>query len=482
MVDGLLPRWLKSTLHSQQHVAMSLCSILPFLLSFHCHFVESNTFLFFSLSLLFFIYSSGVETSKDWSRLATVVATFEVLILFLFLKFVTYPSTSFSEVDDIQYVFYLNVTVMMLVGFGFLMTFQKLNALTAVGMTFLITTICIPWAILTGRFFASVAGNLEEYPGVQTNSSLWSPIELNITSLLQGNFAAAAVLISFGALIGKVTPSQIALMTIIEVPLYSLNKEVFCIGALGTLDMGGTIFIHLFGAYFGLAVAYMLGKPEYTDDAEPSRISDVFSLVGTVFLWIYWPSFNGATAGVGGEEQLLTTVNTVISLCASCMTTFVVSSVLNKKLSTVDIQNATLAGGVAIGAASNLKITPGIAFLVGMIAATISTFGFSRLQSVLEGKFGLHDSCGVHNLHGLPAILGSIVVSVAVLYPTTKGDVIYPKGDYQAAAQLGGAACTLVFALISGSIVGKLLVCISPKNSSRPFLDDEYWTVAEKKI
>ena len=53
-----LAEMVKSTLHSQQHVAMSLCSILPSLLSFHCQFVRSNTFsvFFISLPLLFFKY------------------------------------------------------------------------------------------------------------------------------------------------------------------------------------------------------------------------------------------------------------------------------------------------------------------------------------------------------------------------------------------------------------------------------------------
>jgi ammonium transporter Rh len=419
--------------------------------------------------------------TRDYRRLAVLVGAFQLAMLGLFLKFAAYPD-SFAVTDSVQYVFYLNVTVMMLVGFGFLMTFQKLNGLSAVGLTFLVTTISIPWAILTGRFFASVAGNVGEYPGAMTNATIWSgSVEVNVGALLQGNFAAAAVLISFGAVIGKISPSQLALMTMLEVPLYSLNKEVFCIGAQGTLDMGGTIFIHLFGAFFGLAVAYVIGKPKDDADAEASRVSDVFSLLGTVFLWIYWPSFNGATAGVGGEEQLLTTVNTVMALCASCLTTFVVTSLLNKRLSTVDIQNATLAGGVAIGAASNLKITPGIAMLVGVIAATISTFGFSRLQSALERKLGLHDSCGVHNLHGMPAILGSIVVSIAVSVPSAQGDVVYPKGDNQAWAQLGGAGATLVFSLASGLVVGKILRVALP-NRSLPFLDSEFWTTADKSV
>lgn len=46
----------------------------------------------------------------------------------------------------------------------------------------------------------------------------------------------------------------------------------------------------------------------------------------------------------------------------------------------VDIQNATLAGGVAMGSAADMAIHPAFALLVGAIAGTISVLGFSLLQ------------------------------------------------------------------------------------------------------
>ena len=161
----------------------------------------------------------------EWTRFSAILFSFLLLLLILFGTCVEYGHR-YDITSDMQYLYYLNVTVMMLIGFGFLMTFMRKFSLSAVGFTFLITAICIPWCILTGRFFASITSKDDSaYPGINNDGS-WNKIQLNINALLQGNFAAAAVLISFGALLGKLTPSQTVVLAILEVPIYSFNKEV----------------------------------------------------------------------------------------------------------------------------------------------------------------------------------------------------------------------------------------------------------------
>ena len=50
-----------------------------------------------------------------------------------------------------------------------------------------------------------------------------------------------------------------------------------------------------------------------------------------------------------------------------------------KKFVMEHIQNATLAGGVAIGACADLMVQPWAALLVGTIAGTISVYGFDEI-------------------------------------------------------------------------------------------------------
>merc|ERR1711870_62473 len=159
----------------------------------------------------------------------------------------------------------------------------------------------------------------------------------------------------------------------------------------------------------------------------------------------------------------------------SCSCTFIFSRMFNKgKINTVDIQNATLAGGVAIGASCNMQIRPVWAMICGTGAAFVSCFGFNVVQAKVEDKIGLHDSCGVHNLHGMPALFGTCVVAIATLWNNES----YPHHSMQSVYQLLGALFTLIVAIPSGVFTGFVMKKMLPSKGSS-FVDRAFWTVAD---
>ena len=76
-----------------------------------------------------------------------------------------------------------------------------------------------------------------------------------------------------------------------------------------------------------------------------------------------------------------------------------------------DVLNASLAGGVMIGTASDMCAYPVAAMIIGFLAGVVSTLGFRFLSPMLE-KIGLHDTCGVLNLHGIPGIIAGLIGSI----------------------------------------------------------------------
>ena len=82
-------------------------------------------------------------------------------------------------------------------------------------------------------------------------------MDLNLVSMLSKEFATATVLISFGVLLGTTSPIQIIVMSIIEIVLFNAN-EIIGRTYLGAVDAGDTIFVHMFGAYFGLSISRVL--------------------------------------------------------------------------------------------------------------------------------------------------------------------------------------------------------------------------------
>jgi ammonium transporter Rh len=88
------------------------------------------------------------------------------------------------------------------------------------------------------------------------------------------------------------------------------------------------------------------------------------------------------------------------------------------------VLNSTLAGGVAIGSASDMVTNAGTAMAIGGFAGIVSAWGYIKLSPWLLEKIGLHDTCGVHNLHGMPGVIGGIFGCVFASIAETNYDSV----------------------------------------------------------
>lgn len=94
-------------------------------------------------------------------------------------------------------------------------------------------------------------------------------------------------------------------MCSLQVPLYAINQHLV-FEKIKALDIGGSISIHAFGAYYGLAATMFVSKAgtgaEHPKNAA-TYTSDITATIGTLFLWIFWPSFNAALGSNPGSEN-----------------------------------------------------------------------------------------------------------------------------------------------------------------------------------
>ncbi|MDT8364486.1 MAG: ammonium transporter [Nitrosomonas sp.] len=329
-----------------------------------------------------------------------------------------------------QYNYIIHILAMLLVGFGFLMVFVRRYGFGAVTGTYLVVAVGLPLYILlraNGIFGHAL-----------------SPHTLD--AILFAELSVAAALIAMGAVLGRLRVFQYALLAFLLVPLYLLNEWIVLDNAFGLTsgfqDTAGSIVIHAFGAYFGLAMSIVLTTQyQRSKPVESDATSDRFAMLGSMVLWLFWPSF--ATALAPLEDMPRTVANTLLALSGATIATYFLSYKLNGgKTSMVDMANAALAGGVGIGSVCDI-VSPTSAFGIGLLAGTISVMGYVFLLPLLERKFNLVDTCGVHNLHGLPGLLGGF--SALLVVPGI------------ATAQLTGIGITLVIALTGGLVAGLII-------------------------
>jgi len=386
---------------------------------------------------------------------AALVVQFFLTVMFFFTDYSFTRETVFGSTTATM--LYNGVALMLLVGFGYLRVFLKFYGLGAVGFTFFIVTLGLQWALLVEGWIAE--------------SSIY--LSVDISSFLHAGLAVASALVAFGALVGKIGPLQVLVFTLAEIACYGANKAFFLNSKYldGFSDVGGSIAVNVFGAYFGLAASFAYGAAEPWVDKDngvtvgpevglsSSYFSDNLSLLGTLLIWVSAPSFVAASLPMDSATQRLAIMNTLFALLGSTVVVFGCTTLPNQRLHVAPIRNASLAGAVSIGAVAGFLVGPGGAILIGALGGVVSCFLFAY-----PFPHAIYDTANIHALHGIPGLFGGLVSAVLPFFlevPTTL------------TTQILGTFGTLLLASFSGSLTGFLLKVLP--RPLPPFHDDTFW-------
>lgn len=130
---------------------------------------------------------------------------------------------------------------------------------------------------------------------------------------------------------------------------------------------------------------------------------------------------------------------------------------------------------------------------IGLLAGIISTLGFHFITPFLERKIGLYDTCGIHNLHGIPGALGGIISAIIIAVYNSGVDKAYTSqfstlsmfndpdvnSNYlrQGALQFAGTLTSLLIGLFAGIGTGVVLNLTYTENPESFFHDSPYFEV-----
>ena len=216
-----------------------------------------------------------------------------------------------------RYPVFQDIHIMVFVGIGFLFAFLKRYRLSGVTEVFWLAAISVQYYFLWNALFFGA----------------WKTYDHFFTStidLIKGEFCAISMVVAFGALVGKANNIQLLISVLIGILLFCVNEQIL-FNSLDVRDIGGSMYIFVFGAFYGLGVSWMLNYKEAKNNRNfvTSVNSNSFGLIGTLFLWCFFPSFNSALASDALNANIAV-VNTYFCLIGSVLGAYFISKVFWK--------------------------------------------------------------------------------------------------------------------------------------------------------
>lgn len=208
-------------------------------------------------------------------------------------------------------------------------------------------------------------------------------------------------------------------------------------------DFAGSVVVHSIGGWIALPAMIILGarkgrfKPHF--NTRPNNIS--YLVLGSWILIVGWFGFNVMSAQQLDNISGLVAINSLMAMVGGTITGLIFS-----KNDVGFTHNGALAGLIAICAGSDV-VHPISALIIGGIAG----IAFIFLYEFETTKLKIDDVLGVWPLHGIIGTWGGI--AAGIFGHKALGAV----SDLSFTAQLVGSLSAIVYAIISGFIIFKVI-------------------------
>ena len=428
-----------------------------------------------------------------------IIIVIEIVLIILLGIFFEYkiliknPDVKENDFDETNYNYKLqllkDINIMVFIGFGMLHSILRRNSWISITINMLVIAISVQFAFLFNFLWKNAF--LEK----------WDDQTFDFTYLMKAIFISSSVLVTLGCVLGKLSIIQYIILAIFETFLSTLNYQL-CEEKLKIIDYGGALYIHTFGAIFGIAVNTVLfcstkskaSIMNFNHLNKSNYFSNLTSFLGIIILFSYFPTFNSALAQC---EKLIQKgiYSTYLSLFGSVVGAFIISGFFNGgRFIFEEISYGSISGAIIISGCSTLCLDLWAPIVIGTLGASISVIFLSKVKPYFI-KWGLQDTCNIVIIHGIMGLLGGFITPMFIsgfnerknvntyitIIESFTGKNKRSFND-QAGIQIGGLVITIFISFIGGIATGYLMKISLCGKLSQYFTDAEFFFEEETNI
>ena len=447
------------------------------------------------------IYYNSNNNSFSWEiylLLGIIEALIIVLLAIFFENFIKYDEEINLENNSSNFELLRDMNIMIFIGFGMFHSILRRNTWTSISINILLIAISVQLALLFNYLWKiAFTEDMEDE-------------KFDLIYLMKAIFISSSVLVTSGCVIGKISMIQYIIFAILETIISTLNYQL-CEAKLKIIDYGGAIYIHTFGAIFGITISTVLfcstkikqSFQNYHYLNKSNYFSNLTTFLGMIILFCYFPSFNSALAG---KEKFFSSTeiaidsekirqrgryNTYFSLLGSVMGAFITSGFFNSgRFVFEELIFGCISGAIIISGCCTVCFSFWDSLIIGTLGGTISVIILSKIKPFFI-KWGLNDTCNIIIIHGIIGLLGSFLTPIMISAFNKKDDIkdflsYFGKepGDAnkQSGIQIGAIFITIGISFTGGIITGYLMKVSFCGKITQYFTDAEFFKEEENNI